>query len=345
MRVTRRLCATVLGLSISACGGSSTPTAPGTPAPLVPPPAGGGAANVTGITVDATNERVLAGVSVRVDGIGNATTGADGRFSLSTSEAEQLRAVTVSSASTVERVTHLRAPGPDATLTLLPSTLDLRAFDEMFRSSGQLQRWTVAPRLIVQTRVLQFTNVTDMEYVATSQVMSDAEVSGLLADLAFGLPQLTGNIVAAFAGEARETAAPGDRVPVSRPGFIVVARYEGLSAGTQPQGYWGYGRWSTSSGEVRAGILMIDNGFDTSGSEYRRSLRVHELGHTLGYNHVTVRDSVMNSHARFEPNGFDRDSSRFAFLRPPLNRAPDTDPDPYSLNLRIPSTPVWNGAR
>ena len=90
---------------------------------------------------------------------------------------------------------------------------------------------------------------------------------------------------------------------------------------------------------------MIDSGFETSGSIFRRSLRVHELGHALGYNHVTVRDSVMNSHARFEPNVFDRDGSRFAFLRPPQNRSPDVDPDPFSLNLRVPAIPVWNGAR
>ncbi len=344
MRDTRWVGVMLVIVALAACGGSSTPTAPSTPVTPTPTPSGG-TGNVTGITVDALNDRPLAGIGVRIDGVGNTTTGADGRFALSADGPGQLRAVTVTSASTVERSTHLRAPGPDTRLTLMPSSLDLGAFNQMFRSSGQLQRWTSPPRVVVQSRVLQFTNVSDIEYVATSQTMSDAEVSALLADLAFGLPQLTGNNFNAFAEEVRETAAVGARVPVSRPGYIVIARYDGLTAGTMPDGFWGYGRWQTSSGEVRSGIVMIDSGFDTSGSQFRRSLRVHELGHALGYNHVTLRESVMNSNGRIEPNAFDRDGSRFAFLRPPQNRTPDVDPDPFSLNLGVPAIPVWHGAR
>jgi len=344
MRVWRRLLVTVFVLALPACGGSSTPTAPSPPATPTPTPSGG-TAGVTGMTVDALDGRALAGIGIRVDGVGTTTTGADGRFALPVDGPEQLRAVTVTSPSTIERSTHLRAPGPEARLTLMPSSLDLLAFDQMFRSTGQLQRWTSAPRVVVQRRVLQFTNVNDTEYLATSQAMTDAEMTALLADLAFGLPQLTGNNFTGFAEEVRETAAVGARVPVSRSGYIVVARYEGLTAGTLPDGFWGYGRWRTSNGEVQSGIVMIDSGFDTSGSQFRRSLRVHELGHALGYNHVTARESVMNSNARIEPNAFDRDGSRFAFLRPPQNRTPDVDPDPFSLNLRVPAAPVWNGAR
>ena len=274
--------------------------------------------------------------------MGEATSAADGRFSIASADPEQLREVTITSTATVERLTHMRVPGPEARLTLMPTALDLRAFDEMFRTSGRLERWTSAPRVVVQSRVLQFTNVTDTEYVATSQTMSDSEASGLLSDLTYGLPQITGNTFSAFASEDRERAAEGDRVPVSRNGYIVVARYEGLTTAT---GFWGYARWGSTAGEVMRGIIMIDRAFDTSGSGFRRSLRIHELGHALGYNHVTARDSVMNAHARNEPNAFDRDAARFAFLRPPLNRSPDVDPDPFSTNLRAPSMLIWKGDR
>ena len=312
---------------VNSCGGGSSPT---TPAPTQ---------TLSGVLVQALSDAPLPGVLVRVDGAADVTSGNDGRFTIATTDAKPLQRATLSSSSTVERVTHLRVPGPEARLTLMPNTLDLRAFNEMCRGSGALQRWTSAPAIVVQSRVLQFTNVTDTEYTARVETMSEAEVSALLADLTFGLQQLTSNAFTAFSSESREQAAEGDRVPVSRSGYIVVARYEGLTAATD---FWGYARWGTSAGEVVRGIVMIDRGFDTSGTIFRRSLRIHELGHALGYSHVTARDSVMNSHARFEPNGFDRDAARFAFLRPPMNRSPDIDPDPFSANRK---TLTWHGDR
>jgi hypothetical protein len=281
---------------------------------------------------------------VRVAGLGETTTAADGRFTISTTDPEQMREVRVSSGATVERVTHVRVPGPDARVTLMPSALDLRAFDEMFRHSGSLARWTSAPRVVVQSRVLQFTALASLDYVALSETMTAPEFSGLMTDLNYGLPQITGNTFSGFAGEQREEVAPGDRVSLIRDGTIVVARMEGLTAAT---GFWGYSRWAiTGSGEVVSGIIMLDRAFEASGSIYRRSLRIHELGHALGYNHVTARDSVMNAHGRSEPNAFDRDASRLAFMRPPLNRSPDIDPDPFSVNLRVPSQGLtWRGDR
>jgi hypothetical protein len=255
---------------------------------------------------------------------------------------EAMREVRISSGATVERVTHMRVPGAAVRLTLLPSAIDLRAFDQMFRHTGSLARWTSAPRIVVQSRVLQFNGVTSAEYVATSQSMSYSEVAALLGDLTYGLGQLTGGTFLGFASEEGEQAAPGERVSVLRTGYIHVARYEGLQAAT---GYWGYARWGiTGTGEVQSGVIMLDRAFDTSGSSYRRSLRIHELGHALGYNHVTVRNSVMNSDATTEPNNFDRDAARFAFLRPPLNRSPDIDPDPFSVNMRVPGL-TWRGNR
>jgi hypothetical protein len=300
------------------------------------PPARG----TRGTIVDGLTEHALPGVTVRVEGLAETTTASDGTFLVEAPDPEQVRPVVISSAATIERSTHLRVPGPTATVSLMPSSLDLRAFDEMFRSSGTLRRWTTAPRIVVQTRVLQFTNVSDVEFTALDALMSDSEASAIVADLTWALPQLTGNAFSDFAGQTRETAAPNDRVNVQRSNLIVVARYEGLTAAT---GFWGYTRWAwNGAGEIQAAIVMLDRSFDTSDSPFRRSLRSHELGHALGYQHVTGRESVMNSNARLEPNGFDRDSARLAFLRPPLNRSPDVDPDPFTTNLRAFTGLIWS---
>jgi hypothetical protein len=59
---------------------------------------------------------------------------------------------------------------------------------------------------------------------------------------------------------------------------------------------------------------------------------MHELGHALGYDHVTSRQSVMNSTPTVEPTPFDRQAAAIVFDRPPGNRAPDVDPTRVSAN-------------
>jgi hypothetical protein len=296
-----------------------------------------------GSVVDGITDGSIAGATLDIQGLGPVTTSADGSFRIEVADPEQLRPVSIRSGATVPRQTHVRVPGPDVRLALIPLTFDLGAFDQMFRGNGSLARWTDVPRVTIQTRVLQFTNVSDTSYTATDEVLSDGEVTQIVADLTWGLPQLTGDRFHAFAGERRETATPGSVVPVRRTGEIVVARYAGLNAAT---GFWGYGRWAASGpGTIVAGIVMLDRDFEQSGSPFRRSLRVHELGHALGYNHVTARASVMNSSARVEPNEFDRSGAKLAFLRPPANRSPDIDPDEFSTNVRSSGGVVWFGSR
>jgi hypothetical protein len=312
------------------------------PAPVPPPPPEPGI-SFGGLVVDGLSARGLSGAVVRIDGLGETTTAEDGTFTFSTSESQEPRTVTITSSSTVERGTRLRVPGPSATVSLIPSSFDLAAFNQMFRGTGALHRWVTAPRLVIQRRALRFTDLTSFSYEATASLMADAEVSGLVADLEWALAQLTDGTFTHFAGVDVEAADEGASVEVSRPGAIVIARYEGLTAGTN---FWGYARWSWNGlGELQGAIVKLDRAFEVSGSPFRRSLRAHELGHALGYWHVTLRDSVMQSHARTEPNVFDRDGARIAFQRPTLNRAPDLDPDPFVGNFRaLASQLFWAGS-
>jgi hypothetical protein len=61
----------------------------------------------------------------------------------------------------------------------------------------------------------------------------------------------------------------------------------------------------------------------------------HELGHALGYapNHVAKQPSLMGSPPSFPLTQFDHDAIALINQRPPGNRAPDMDPDDFSLNL------------
>jgi hypothetical protein len=71
--------------------------------------------------------------------------------------------------------------------------------------------------------------------------------------------------------------------------------------------------------------MFLDRDFDKNDSR-RRLLRIHELGHALGYQHVKSRTSIMNPAIGPDPTDFDRAGSIVAFQRQPGNRSPDVDP-------------------
>ena len=294
---------------------------------------------LTGAILDALTDAAIAGATLDIEGLATVTSTADGTFRIEVPDQEQIRDVTIRSTTAVERQTALRSPGPDARLRLIPSSFDLGAFDQMVRSNGLLQRWIDRPKLTIQTRVLTFTATSAAESVANDATLTTAEADLLVEDLSWGLQQLSASTFSSFASVQRETATVGQSVQVTRVGEILVARFEGLQAAT---GFWGFTRWATDgAGKVMGGVIMLDRGFETSNSPFRRSLRTHELGHALGYNHVTSRASVMNSSARVEPNEFDLQAVKLAFLRPPGNRTPDIDPDSLTSNLRVPMGVIW----
>ena len=318
----------LLSFAAAACSHESSPAQP-TPIDVTPPAVN--TINLEGRIVGALNDAGLPGVSVGVASGLQGTSEADGRFLICGVPAGRQAAV-VSAASIVTRETAMTAPGGGITMPVIPADFDLASFDQMLRASGRIQRWVQAPSLVVISRVLKFTSYGDNEFVARSEELDAGEIDRLVADLAGGLVDFTGAQLGGFSSVTVERPAPGATVLVKRTRTIVVAEHDGLTAATS---YWGYGRFATTTDdEVVGGIVFLDRSFETSGSVYRKSLRVHELGHALGYNHVTLRRSAMDSSAVNLPNDWDRQAIRIAFQRPPGNRSPDTDPESYSANVR-----------
>ena len=296
------------------------------------------------MTLSAVDGLPLGGVNVRI-GSATAVSAADGSFQIQ-EVASGPQAAVLSSASIVERHTTVTAL-PAATLreSLIPSSFDLTAFNQMFRGpSDRLQRWTTAPSLVVLTTVMNYTaGFGDQEnFFATSEQLTEAETTLLIDQLTEALALLTGNTFTEFASIERESHSSGDKVNSLRPGKIVIGRYKGIQGLLNTIGF---GRWAiAASGEVAGGSIFLDRDYDEA-NESRRLLRTHELGHALGYNHVTARVSIMNPAIGPEPTVFDRQGAIIAFQRPPGNQSPDTDPvarTSTGLGASVPSTAIWS---
>lgn len=329
----------VITVFLAACGSSPTSPASPTAAPVTTQSGAPSTSMTSGHATDILSGAPLAAITIRLDDGTSATTAADGAFLVTAGETG-LCPVTVSGAGVVSRETALRMPGSNASLALIPAQFDLATFDEMCRADGTLHRWSAAPSLVIVDAVLRFTGLSDSAFVALDERLAADERAAIAADLAWGLPQVTGGAFTSFASVSVESPAPGAAVNYfSREGRIVVASFRGLS---QQTGYWGYGRWATRDVAVNAGAVMVDRDFETSGSPYLRSLRVHELGHALGYAHVTRRKSFMNSSAIYEPTAFDLDAARVAFQRPPGNQCPDRDPSRFQLGARAAGGLTWS---
>jgi hypothetical protein len=319
-----------------ACAGSS-PSAPTTSDP-------GSLSSYRGETVSAIDGLPISGVAIKV-GTRAALSDDRGRFELNDLQ-EGAAFVTLSGSSIVERRRSIAIPADTTTETLIPSAFDLEAFDEMFRGTGQLQRWTSAPALVVLGSVMQYSSMASEEFQATSEQLSEDEVTLLVHHLTEGLSLLTGNSFTSFSSVTVERPASGNRVNTLRTGAIVVGRYRGVQSLANTIGL---GRWSTTGNnpEVTGGVVYLDQNFDRS-NEARRLLRIHELGHALGYLHVTKHNSIMNPAIGSAPTEFDRNAAMIAFERMPGNQSPDNDvPDapraPSGIfSLRGIARPVWS---
>jgi hypothetical protein len=274
-----------------------------------------------GQTVNAIDGGAAPNLTVQI-GLRTVTSDGNGNFQLDLGNADASRVV-VRGNSVVERETRISGPSSGLRLSLIPSSFDLAAFDEMFRSlNGRLSRWTSRPALVVLGTVMDYRG-TGETYEATSEALSDDELNTMIAHHLEGLALLTGDTYQGFASVDIERPAAGTRVAPFRAGTIVVGRYKGISTFARTIGW---GQWGTAAdGSITGGATFLDRDFDREDSR-RRLLRIHELGHALGYQHVTTRTSIMNPAIGPDPTEFDRGGALIAFQRPVGNQAPDVDP-------------------
>jgi hypothetical protein len=295
----------------AACGGSSGPTGPDAPSSLV-----------EGRTLSAI-DGAAAGSSLRI-GTRTTQTDAQGYFRMDMGSVGEYGAV-IQSGGYVERQTGVRTSVSPETqrLSLIPATFDLEAFDQMFRPSGPLQRWTRQPALVILTSVMRYDGPSENSYAATAERLTAAELDLMETHFTQGLRLMTGGTFTSFASVQREDVAEGQRASILRDGQIVVGRYTGIVSWSHTIGL---GRWQVASdSSIGGGAVFLDRDFDRD-DERRNLLRIHELGHALGYMHVTTRPSIMNPSIGPEPTDFDAQGPSIAFQRPPGNRAPDVDP-------------------
>ena len=292
-----------------------------------------------GRVVHVLSGAALADVTITGTGVAAAPSDAMGVFEIgAVSLSTAPRRVELVSPKAVPRRTYVRVPDVHTEISLVPVTFNLTAFDEMLRDP-RLRRWRAAPPLVIERQTLQVSSVDAAEGTALDDRMSDGELQSLLTDLRWALPRLTGNTFRAFGGVTERVTDPANVSTLLTRGAITVVRVKGLAAAT---GTLGWARWLFErDGTVVGGVIMLDLEFDRSDSPYRRSLRAHELGHTLGYAHVSSAMSVMNPDARLEPTAFDRAATRIAFARQPGNLAPDVEPAPTTRPSSL-GTATWS---
>jgi hypothetical protein len=213
----------------------------------------------------------------------------------------------------------------DAAEAIIPSSADTRATNEMLRgTAGRERRWMQRPNLVVVTTVMAFEGGARNEYTTVNARLSKQEAEALVADLTGGLEVLSGGTFEHFESVRIESPARSSRVRVIRDGAIVVGRFRGVRDSLQAVGYGG--RTARANGTITSGTVMLDEDYDQD-AESPRLLRMHELGHALGFNHVDSMRSIMNPTIGTEPTAFDRRVGRIAFRH--------VDPDRHASILAL----------
>jgi len=323
---TVRLSFSLAILALVACGGGSEgprgPVQPTPVAPAPPPPPPPDKWALSGQVMQYSTGRPIAGARVSISGAEPVTTGADGRFQLGadTKPGWDPMPVTIEAAGHLTRKTFLdwRVGERAVALDLIPNGAPFSAtfFRQLThdtyewpKAPGEFVRWVENPRFYVRT-LDQAGRPVEKEVLAAIRQAIPAAVR-----------DFTGGVLSATVEEGRE------RRP-SATGWINIEIIDDLkewdlcglaTIGDNP------GRITFYSDVCMCGSVKIPP-----------ALVAHEVGHSLGFTHVSDRNSVMYPFiksgcraATLSPN--ERYHAPLAYRRTSGHTEPDTDTDAMPL--------------
>jgi hypothetical protein len=230
----------------------------------------------------------------------------------------------------IERRTAVKLPASGVHLSMIPSTFDQAAFEELAprATTTGLRRWTQDPSLTILTNAVEYDGVSYNPLV-TDRGIPETDFNCLLDGVKRAIGPMSDNTLTFKKVETLALPAGSHfSVPSTPEGTIVIAVAHGVNAN---------GRASPFAGVdptvlVRGVVWVSADNLPLCGSTAAR-VYPHELGHALGYEHVTREASVMSG---IDPTSglteFDREAIRIVYQRTPGNRSPDVDPPAFVVN-------------
>jgi hypothetical protein len=154
----------------------------------------------------------------------------------------------------VERETSVKVPAAgQVDLSLIPSTIDLEAFEEFAPRTTGLRRWTRNPALAVLDHAVDFSGATPdlLEYPVTSRQISDSQLDCLASGVASSLEEMSGGRLG-WTSVAIQPVEPGSRFRTNQTpeGTIVVLPSLSLVVGGRGTAHSGPEPFVLSSGAV-----------------------------------------------------------------------------------------------
>ncbi len=325
MRAHRSLSVLVMAFMLaSACGGDkssagsggggSTPTTP-TPAPATP------LWSITGTVTDTTSRAAIGGATITPSwSLAPVTTGAAGDFSLGSTTANPPTTPYDLSVSANGYLTRKQwvtwqsgarsGIGFDLIRNASPFSLDfygqfVRGNFDQSGAPWPVLRWNAAPSFYVKT------------VDQTGRAIEPEVLTVVLSSLARAVPIYTGGVYSAVAIESGTTDRP------AATNWVNVNILRDASQRT----ICGSSKIGANPGE----ITLYDDVCSCGSVKIPGSVVLHEVGHAMGFFHVSDRSSVMyptipGNCPAGEPSANERLHATVAYSRPRGNTDPDNDP-------------------